>query len=311
MVVRDAGFAKECAKAGRICVTAGVLRECGITKFSKRLSVALRETGSRAIPVDPRFASEFRDRVIINFEHGVMSRRRALKLARKAKRAVAILHTIRRDEDKRFVKALNEEAHTVAMHPYASDYVDEVILHPATTEEEDVAVPERVTALGVFGLIRPGKGIEAALKLAAELGLDVYVRGEAQKPELVDSLKELADMLGVGLEIDAQGWHWIHLRRKVEDGVLPVVPSMATSFRSIWASGTEADLLGARVPYISYPALGGHNPCAYAIEFGGPSYISLFTEGVDAAAERAAKFVKRAKPVEWRDFAATVLQMLE
>lgn len=309
-VVRDKATAKDFASKGAVGVTSGIIDTCGITRFSKNLTANMIEASSRVVLVDPRYASFF-DKVVINFEHGVMSRTRALRIAKSADKVVAVLHTIIRDEDDKFVESLNEHAYTVAMHPYAEDYVDDIILHPSIAHDCDVIVPKRVSALGVFGLIRPGKGIEAAIKLASELGLGVYVRGEALDDDLVYDIEEFASLVGVDCEVETSGWTLNVVRSKVEDGILPIIPSLATSYRSIWASGTEADLIGARVPYISYPALGGHNPCAYAIEFGGPSYISMFTEGVEAAAKRAAGFVKRVKPVEWRDFAAVVTQMLE
>jgi len=298
-----------------ILVTAG--REtCGITKFATRLSTALYTLDRKpAAPIAPELVNRIDAsgrKVVVNVEPGVLPPIRALKLARRADRSVVIMHTIRRGKDDRVLRELREHAYVVAMHPYAEDYVDEVVFHPGTySSAREVVTPPRVTGLAVFGLIRPGKGIEAAIKLAAELGLDVYVRGEVQDPDVAEELRRFASLVGVGLELDDRPWSADDVRSAVRGGFLPVIPSVATGFSSIWASGTEADLLGCRVPYLPYPVFGGHNPCAYAIEYGGPSHVTLYTDGVDETARRAARWVKKVKPVKWREFAQTVLGMLE
>jgi hypothetical protein len=294
-----------------VIVTRGLKRKCGITRFADRLAAAIEEEGHDVDAVKPKDAVEAAasdsDLLIVNFEHGVMSMAALRKALSRADHAVVILHTID-DKVRNALDWISARAKTVALHPSAFDLVDHVILHPTDIRFDSVVAPSEVEALASYGLIRQGKGIELVISLARSLGLDkVLVRGEVQREEVLEALEEFADTLGVEFVVKGE-WRPEDVRKDVKEGVLPVIPSVATTHQVIWASGTEADLIGSRVPYVPYNPLGGHNPCAYAIKYGGPSYVTMFTEGVDATAKRAAEFVNRVSPETFNRLARTVLQ---
>lgn len=296
-----------------VVVTSGLKKACGITRFAERCAEAISSTATgldvRVVkPKEAVDAADDADVVVVNFEHGVMSLAMLRKVLDLAENATVILHTVD-DAVRDALDWISARAKTVALHPYAARFVDEVVLHPSDILYDSVVAPSEVEALGVYGLIRQGKGIEVVMSLARTLGVDkVVARGEVQSEEVLEGLEEFAEALGVEFVVEPVAWEPEDVRADVKAGVLPVVPAVATTHRVIWASGTEADLLGVRVPYIPYAPLGGHNPCAYAIEYGGPTYTLLFSRGLDGFVREAVKFVSRVVPETFNTLARTVLR---